>query len=347
VDGDHYFYYTGTTPGGELIQDVDVSAYAERIAAGRQWFTFDAFVWTYYDTRPDSARVIVEYRDFDNSTVLDTFDTGDISSPSQWTHVVDERLAPNGTGWIRVRMIGNYPSDAYFDAIALRSLRTATVAVDDIAEYEGHTGFPSATFTVRLACPFAEEVLVDYATRDVTALAGQDYLSNLGTLALPIGSTSTTVPVSIAGDLEDEPHESFALDLSLVEPTDALLLDGEGVCLIVNDDFCPREAGYWAVNPTVWPVLRMELGGIEYGQATLLTLIAYWGSDVSHQLARELIATQLNLEVGSDPYVLPYVAAADAFLAVYPPGSRPQGDDRKLGRQVMETLRDYNRAACE
>jgi hypothetical protein len=347
VDGSHYFYYTGTTPGGELIQDVDVSAYAERIAAGRQWFTFDAFVWTYYDTRPDSARVIVEYRDFDNATVLDSFDSGEISSPSQWTHLVDERPAPNGTGWIRIRLIGNYPSDAYFDAFALRSLRTATVAVDDIADYEGHTGFRDATFTVRLACPFAEEVLVDYATRDVIALAGEDYLSNLGTVALPVGATSTTVPVSIVGDFDDEPHESFALDLSLVEPTDALLLDGEGICLIVNDDFCPQESNYWAANPTIWPVLRLELGGVEYTQATLLTLVAYWGSDVSHQLARELIATKLNLEVGSDPYILLDVEAADAYLEVYPPGSRPQGDDRRLGRQLTETLRDYNRTACE
>ncbi|MEE8385879.1 MAG: Calx-beta domain-containing protein, partial [Dehalococcoidia bacterium] len=345
IDGDAYFY-PGSTGYAELIQDIDVSAYAETITAGRQWFVFGGWTWTLYEAPTDTARVIVEFRDLNNRFVLDDFDTGAFSSPSQWLSFGGELLAPGGTGWIRVRLISTDLGDAYFDALDVRSVRAAMVTVDDIEEPEGHRYIRDAVFTVRLACPTAEEVRVDFMTADGTAIAGQDYLAELGTVSFQAGETASPITVGIVGDEVDEPHESFSLNLSLVEPTDALLLDAEAMCTIVNDDFCPRSPVFWMENPGLWLTSSLVLGDVEYDQATLLLLLSYSGSDVSHLLARELIATQLNLLSGSNPSIVPTADQADLFLATYPPGSRPKGADKKEGRRLRDALEAYNTTPC-
>ena len=51
-------------------------------------------------------------------------------------------------------------------------------------------------------------------------------------------------------------------------------------------------------------------------------------------LARQLVATKLNLAAGSDPSILPAVAEADVFLELFPPGSDPQGEDRELAEAL-------------
>jgi len=345
IDGDYYLY-PATTDYAELVQDIDVSAYADKIDAAIQWFVFGAWARTLYEAPDDSARVVVEYRDGDNTFVLDTFDTGDFSSPGVWTQVADGRQAPIGTRWIRVHLISNYLGDAFFDAVMLQSLRAATVMVADAEEYEGDQGFVEAVFDISLACPFHEEVRLDYTTTDAGATEGEDYLPEVGTLAMPVGETAASISVSIVGDEVDEGHETFGLNLSLVEPSDAVLLDGEGVCRIVNDDFCPQGAEYWQAIPQLWPVDWLVIGGEEYDQSTLLQLLGYHGSDESHKLARELIATKLNLLAGSDPYIRPTVDAADAFLSQYPPGSRPQGKKKREASDLAAALADYNYLTC-
>jgi hypothetical protein len=345
VDGLYYFY-PSTTDYAELVQDVDVSAYADKIDAAVQWFLFGAWARTLYEAPDDTARVVVEYRDQDNTFVLDTFDTGEFSSPGAWTLVSDARPAPIGTRWIRVHLISNYLGDAFFDAVTLQSLRAATVMVADAEEYEGDQGFVDAVFDISLACPFHEEVRLDYTTADAGATEGEDYLPEVGTLAMPVGETAASVSVSIVGDEIDEGHETFGLNVALVEPSDALLLDGEGICRIVNDDFCPQGPEYWQAIPQLWPVTWLEIGGEEYDQATLLQLLGYHGSDESHHLATQLIATKLNLLTGSDPYIWPTVDQADAFLSQYPPGSRPQGKKKREAGDLAAVLAGYNYMSC-
>lgn len=81
---------------------------------------------------------------------------------------------------------------------------------------EGHSGTSYAYFWlefngVRLD---AKQVLsVDYATRDGTAKAGEDYLPVSGTLKLYPGRDYALIPVEIVGDLYAEPAETFYLDV--------------------------------------------------------------------------------------------------------------------------------------
>ncbi|MCP4657271.1 MAG: hypothetical protein GY856_17820, partial [bacterium] len=80
-------------------------------------------------------------------------------------------------------------------------------------------------------------------TADGTALTGEDYLVTAGTLAFPSGATTAPVAVPVLSDADDEPDETFLVELlpplSAGEP---VLLDPEGVGTIRNDDFSPWTA---------------------------------------------------------------------------------------------------------
>ncbi len=245
-----------------------------------------------------------------------------------------------------MRLISTHLGDASFDAFSLRSLRTATVSIDDLTVYERELGIRPHQFPLRLACPFSEAVSVDYMTVDQTAVAGEDYLADIGRATLDPGETVVSIPVEIVGDETDEGHETFGMQLSLVGPPEAVLLDPLGVCTIRNDDHCPEATGFWRDNPDGWPVDWLEIGGVEYDRTELLALLDYSGPDQSHLLAAELIAVRLNLAMGSDLLIEPEADAADAFLVQYPPGSQPVGPAKQQARDLSRRLNEYNARPC-
>ncbi len=128
-----YFFANDVTQA-ELHQDVDVSAFAANIAAGMQQFQFKAYLRSALEASPDSARVIVEYRDATNTSVLATLDSGEIASTNAWHLTEDTRLAPFGTGWIRVRLLATRNSgatnDAVFDSVSLRPIGNAAAKLN-------------------------------------------------------------------------------------------------------------------------------------------------------------------------------------------------------------------------
>ena len=333
------------TTFAELTQEIHVTELAEAIDAGRQLLDFSARVRTAED---DTARVLIDYRNEDRTIVLDRFDSGELSSPAAWQEVTDLRAAPPGTRWLQVRLIGHRltgeTNDAFFDAVSLRTIRAATVDVADFSTYEGDSGVTEAALSVRLACPYYQDVVVDLATGDGTATADLDYLSAGATVVLPTGETEDQVMVDIFGDRYDEGHEAFFVDVTSVEPAEAAPLTEQATGTILDDDACPLRASAWAGNGDLLP-LRLALGGIVYQRPELVAFLSApnGGPDVTLDLARELTATRLNLMIGSDPVILPTAAAADAYLAAHPPGSGPGDDDRPLGQQLSNQLAFYNR----
>jgi hypothetical protein len=335
-------------PGPNLLsgvfseRDVDVGAYAAPIAAGVQGFFFAGYVRTSEEVPSDAVRIVVEYRDVANTWVLDVFDSGDLSSPGAWTRVEDERLAPAGTGWIRVRLLASEENDGFVDALELRSLRTRTLGIGDVTVYEGPSGSAAAVFPVTLSCPFPQPVTVSYATADGLAVEAEDYLATAGSLTFPVGETTATVTVSVVGDEEHELHESFFVDLGDAVPAEVVLLDPRGEGWILNDDFCPRSPGFWKTHEELWPTDHLRIGDLEYGMEPLREFLAANARDATLALARQLVATKLNLLVGSDPFILATVAAADAFLSEHPPGSHPLGEARREAIVVKDELDVYN-----
>ena len=104
----------------------------------------------------------------------------------------------------------------------------------DCAVVEGNTGSTPCVFTVILAPVSGRVVSVAYATADVTATAGIDYVAAAGTLTFPAGTTQRQVSVDVLGDAFAEPDETFSLNLS--GASNATLADGQGTGTIVDDD---------------------------------------------------------------------------------------------------------------
>ncbi len=98
----------------------------------------------------------------------------------------------------------------------------------------GHP-YPAA-FTVSLNAPCVTPVTVSYSIdiANGTATAGVDYTAVSGTLTFAPGETTKTVFVPVLNDALAEPTETFTLNLS--NATGAVIIDGQGVATILDDD---------------------------------------------------------------------------------------------------------------
>ncbi len=223
------------------------------------------------------------------------------------------------------------------------------LAIGDVTVTEGDVGTVNADFLVTLSAPSGQDITFTATTVDGTATAGLDYTASAAPVTMPAGTTSAIVTVAVLGDLQDEPDETFTVSLSAV--VNAVAVDGVGLGTIVNDDFgpvfCPRDPGYWKRHVEDWPVQQLLLGGVVYDQPGLLALLRSGGSDAATKLARQLVATQLNLASGSDRVIQPVVDEADDFLALFPPGSRPRCQDKALAEALKDELEIYNDGDCD
>jgi RHS repeat-associated protein len=135
------FFYAGETASAELRQDLDVSGFAATIASGTQSFEWKAYVRSRAESTPDTARIILEYRNAANTAMIARLDSGEVSSTNAWRLLEDARPAPAGTGWIRIRLISTRHSgttnDAYFDGLSLRALTGAGVKLTGTVADDG------------------------------------------------------------------------------------------------------------------------------------------------------------------------------------------------------------------
>jgi len=109
------------------------------------------------------------------------------------------------------------------------------ISINDISVNEGDAGAQTATFTVTLSASSPQRVSLNYSTADGTATAANDYVPAVRRIvSVPPGQTSATFNIQIVGDLSVEPDETFSVNLS--NASGGTIVDGQGVCTIVNDD---------------------------------------------------------------------------------------------------------------
>ena len=92
------------------------------------------------------------------------------------------------------------------------------------------------------------------ATANHTAIAGQDYTAQNGTLTFLPGETSKPIAISIQNDNLDEPDETFAANLT--SATSATILDDHGVGLIIDAVRGCRESVEASVRQSCIPTRR-------------------------------------------------------------------------------------------
>ncbi len=107
------------------------------------------------------------------------------------------------------------------------------LSANSVSKFEGNDA-TSFDFKVRLAQSSTKDVSVDYATKDKSAKAGEDYVHTVGHLNFAAGETEKTVYVTIVADTLGEGDEEFELVLS--NPTNAQVSALSVVGTIRNDD---------------------------------------------------------------------------------------------------------------
>ena len=148
--------------------------------------------------------------------------------------------------------------DGHGQATILNDDPKPSLSINDVAVPEGDSGTTTAEFTVTQSVVSGAATTVNYATAPGTALAGSDYVATSGTLTIPAGSVAGVVDVSVKGDTDVEPDETFFVNLSGVN--NATLSRSQGVGTITNDDVAASKIQFSAASYSV-----SEAGG----QATI------------------------------------------------------------------------------
>ena len=177
---------------------------------------------------------------------------GTVSDPPEPVCVLYSGVVANQVYWFRVRAYnraghGNWSAPYQYrhgqEFVPAPSPARASVnrpSAFTVADARASERSDAALeFEVTLDHPASEPVIVDYATSDGTATAGDDYRAASGTLELAAGETSKTIEVAIHADTEDEGEETLTLRLS--NPTGARIEDGEATGTILDRDPLPKE----------------------------------------------------------------------------------------------------------
>ena len=157
------------------------------------------------------------------------------------------RVEPAGTGDVTVRVnattaCNSSPGVCTSDGRKLSGGLQAviagpavlSVADAEVEEAEGAT----LDFVVTLSRSRISATTVEYATSDVTATAGSDYMSTSGTVNFSAGETAKTVSVVVLDDSHDEGSETLTLTLS--NPSGARFGDSTATGTINNTDPMPQ-----------------------------------------------------------------------------------------------------------
>jgi len=163
------------------------------------------------------------------------------------THLsIDLPASLNGQSQIQLRfMTTNAPGNDEWigvDNISVTSQPQAgsAVSIGNVSIAEGDAGDKVMTFEVTRGGDTTSDFTVDFATSNGTATAGSDYVATSGTVHFtPGGSNTQTISVTIKGDIDAEPNETFDVTLSNVQSTTGTAtIQGSGVATgtITNDD---------------------------------------------------------------------------------------------------------------
>ncbi len=204
---------------------------------------------------------------------------------------------------------------------------TPSLSIDDVTVDEAAG---SAVFTVTRTGDTSPTVTVDYASVDVSAVAGADYTAVMGPLTFLAGETSHTITVPILEDSLIEVDETFTVTLS--NETGATLADDTGIATITDndtpslsiDDVTVDEAGGTAVFTVTRagdtsPIILVNFASVD-GSATAGTdylldpgQLTFMSGVTSQTVSVQILEDMLN--EGDETFTVTLSAAINATLA--------------------------------
>jgi hypothetical protein len=110
-----------------------------------------------------------------------------------------------------------------------------SVDIGNTSVLEGDTGTTQAVFTVSLSGQSSRTITVSFGTQDGSAVSGNDYVAQTGTVSFAPLATNRTIAIVVNGDTVPEPAETFYVNLS--NPANAVLGVSQGAGTILDDDF--------------------------------------------------------------------------------------------------------------
>ena len=122
---------------------------------------------------------------------------------------------------------------------------SATVKIVDGAAEEGDSGTLTISSMVVLSNPVDVAVSTPFTTQDGSAIAGEDYTANAGTVSfgnLKTDARTFNIDVSVLGDVEFERHEDLTVELGVLDA------GGRNVTYLDTDDTPTVEARIDIVN---------------------------------------------------------------------------------------------------
>ncbi|MBC8094310.1 MAG: DUF11 domain-containing protein, partial [Akkermansiaceae bacterium] len=139
---------------------------------------------------------------------------------------------------------------ANLQTLAVNIVMRPNIVIGNRSVVERNVGTSNATFNVTLSSPSLQEVRVNFATANNSAVVG-DYLSSSGTVIFAPGVTSQPVNVAVVGDVAIEPTENFVVNLS--SPVNGTITDSQGLGTIMNDDGFAGQVDHfaWGSIPSV------------------------------------------------------------------------------------------------
>jgi VCBS repeat-containing protein len=198
------------------------------------------------NTANDTAMAPGDYAAIVNQTV--TFNAGETSKQVPVEVVADDVDEPNESFFVNLSNQNLFTiSDSQGVGTILDDEGTPTISINNVTVTEGNAGTVNATFTVTLSPASGSDVMISFATSDVTATSGgtpeaggQDYVAVVGgNLTIPAGQTSGQISITVNGDTTRESDETFVVDLTADANSTCAGGDCQGQVTITNDDPIP------------------------------------------------------------------------------------------------------------
>lgn len=152
-------------------------------------------------------------------------------------------------------------------------------------------------YTVALTGSPDSPVTLDYATSDGTAIAGEDYESQSGSITFPPGTSRATIEIPILGDDIREPDEYFEVSVSNIKNAKVDKQNEKAAITIVNDDG----------QPTVSFEIEQQSVAESIGTINVTALLSQQsGYPVEVELEKRGTATEGDDYIIGDPLTLEF-----------------------------------------